>query len=159
MLATALRAGLTVFDLEELELAYAPPFSSAKDPVNIAGYAAANILKGDMEQITWDRLQETDWEGSVLVDVRESKELEELGRLEGALHIPLHQLREKLKELDPQKTHIFYCAAGLRAYLAYRIAHQKGFQALNLAGGFDTISGAGGREEVPAAGPGAIVKG
>lgn len=142
VLATAIHARMTVFDLEELELAYAPPFSSAKDPVNIAGFVAANILKRDLEVIHWHELAGLDREASVLLDLRTKKELEASGTIPGALHIPVDDLRETLKELDPNKTYILYCAIGLRGYLAHRILAQNGFRSRNLSGGFRTFLGA-----------------
>jgi NADPH-dependent 2,4-dienoyl-CoA reductase/sulfur reductase-like enzyme/rhodanese-related sulfurtransferase len=141
VLATALRAGMTVYDLEELELAYAPPYSSAKDPVNIAGYAAANILKGDVDQILWDRLAELDPEKDVLIDLRNPAELRQEGSIPGALHIPLPQLRKKLTALDKKKRYVPFCAAGLRSYIGHRILIQHGFRSINLAGGFRIFKG------------------
>lgn len=142
VLATAIQARMTVFDLEELELAYAPPYSSAKDPVNIAGFVASNIMKGDMEVIHWHELAGLDREGSVLLDLRSKKELEAAGAIPGALHIPLDVLRDALAELDHSKTYIPYCAVGLRGYLAHRILVQNGFRSRNLSGGFRTFLGA-----------------
>ena len=92
ILATAMKAGMTVYDLEELELAYAPPYSSAKDPVNIAGFAAANILKGDVEQILWNDLPGLDRKKEILIDLRNPGELDREGYMPGSLHIPLPQL-------------------------------------------------------------------
>jgi len=143
VLATAIRASMTVFDLEELELAYAPPFSSAKDPVNIAGFVAANIIKGDVENVNWNELADLSGDQFVLVDLREKKELEKAGRVEGALHIPLPKLRKKLPELDKDKTYVLFCAVGLRGYVGYRILVQNGFKAKNLSGGYKTYLGAG----------------
>ena len=136
VLATALKAGMTVYDLEELELAYAPPYSSAKDPVNMAGFAAANILKGDVEQIVWNQLAELDPETEVLVDLRNAPELRLDGVIPGALHIPLPELRGRLGELDRNKRYVTFCVAGLRSYIGHRILVQNGFQSRNLAGGY-----------------------
>jgi rhodanese-related sulfurtransferase len=135
VLAVALRAGLTVFDLEELELAYAPPFSSAKDPVNMAGFVAANILKGDHEIVTVNDLDSLDPATTVLLDVRDLREVEKLGKIGDALHIPLDEPRGRLSELDKKKTIVIYCAIGLRGYLAQRILAPRGFKTKNLAGG------------------------
>jgi rhodanese-related sulfurtransferase len=148
VLATALRTGMTVYDLEELELAYAPPFSSAKDPVNIAGFAAANILKGDVDQVLWNQLPELDPEKDVLIDLRNPAELRQEGSIPGALHIPLPQLREKLAELDKKKRYVPFCAAGLRSYIGHRILIQHGFQSISLAGGFRIYKGV--REKIEA---------
>ncbi|MEW6265804.1 MAG: FAD-dependent oxidoreductase [Thermodesulfobacteriota bacterium] len=138
VLAAAIRAGLTVFDLEELDLAYAPPYSSAKDPVNIAGYVAANLLRGDLENVYPTDLEKLDPDRDVVLDVRSKVELRLFGRIEDSVNIPLPQLRERLPELDRSKRYIIYCAVGYRAYLAYRILVQNGFEARNLSGGFAT---------------------
>jgi rhodanese-related sulfurtransferase len=147
VLACAMKAGMTVYDLEELELAYAPPYSSAKDPVNIAGYAAANILKGDAEQIVWSELPDLDPQKDVLIDLRNPPELLREGTIPGALHIPLPELRGRLPELDRDKRYVPFCAAGLRGYIAHRMLVQHGFRSRNLAGGFRTFKGVKGRIE------------
>jgi rhodanese-related sulfurtransferase len=133
---------MTVYDLEELELAYAPPYSSAKDPINIAGYVAANILKGDVENIHWYELADLDPEKDVLLDLRNQDELDQAGKIEGAVHIPLPFLRTKLSELDRDKRYIPFCAIGLRGYLGYLILRQNGFKSKNLSGGYKTYLGA-----------------
>ena len=131
VLATALRAGLTVHDLEELELCYAPPFGSAKDAVNMAGYAASNLLKGDVALWEPDEaLRE-----ALLLDVRTPQEFGE-GALPGALNRPLDELRDWLDELPKDRELRVYCQAGLRGYLACRMLTQHGFQARNLSGGY-----------------------
>jgi len=140
--ATAIRGSMTVFDLEELELAYAPPYSSAKDPVNVAGFVAANLLKGDIENINWDELSGIDMDSHILIDLRNDDELEASGFIPGALHIPLNELRDKLPELDREKRYIPYCAVGMRAYLGHRILVQNGFRSRNLSGGYKTFLGA-----------------
>jgi len=142
VLATAIHGSMTVYQLEELELAYAPPYSSAKDPVNIAGFVAANLLKGDSEKINWNEFSELDPEADVLIDLRNKDELEETGEIEGALHIPLDQLRDNLAKLDKNKRYIPFCAVGLRGYVGYRILMQHGFNAKNLSGGYKTFLGA-----------------
>ncbi len=146
VIATALRGAMTVYDLEELELAYAPPYSSAKDPVNVAGFVAANILKGDMDHIQWGELPDLDEEDNILIDLRNKKELETSGVIEGAWHIPLDKLRSRLSELDREKHYIPFCAAGLRAYLGHRILVQNGLQSKNLSGGYITYLG--GKEKI-----------
>ncbi len=136
VMATAIRAGMTVFDLEELELTYAPPYSSAKDPVNMAGYVASNILRKDMETINWNEIGSLDMDKFVLLDVRDRYEMEMEAPIEGAIHIPVNKLRSKLSELDKDKTYIIYCAIGQRGYVAYRILAQRGFKCRNLSGGY-----------------------
>ncbi len=142
VIATALHGSMTVYDLEELELAYAPPYSSAKDPVNIAGFVAANILKGDVKNINWNELIDMDPETDILIDFRNVDELKEAGKINGALHIPLPELRKRLSELDPEKNYIAFCAIGLRGYVGYRLMSQKGFKVKNLSGGYKTFLGA-----------------
>lgn len=136
VLATAIRAGLTVYDLEELELAYAPPFSSAKDPVNMAGYVAANILKGDMEAAHWHDIKDLDPGKTVLLDVRTPMEFTR-GHIEGAINISVEKLRDKIDEIPKDKEIIVYCQVGLRAYYAARFLMQKGFNVKNLSGGYN----------------------
>ena len=146
VLATAIRGGMTVYDLEELELAYAPPYSSAKDPVNVAGFVAANILKGDLDTINWIDMGTLDREKDVLLDLRNKDELEVSGAIEGALHIPLTELREKLPELDKEKNYVPFCAVGMRSYIGHRILVQNGFASRSLSGGYRTYLGA--REKI-----------
>jgi rhodanese-related sulfurtransferase len=138
VLATAIKGNMTVYDLEELELAYAPPYGSAKDPINIAGFVAANILKGDMEIIHQNELSEIDREKNILIDLRTRAELKMRGMIDGAVHIHIDDLRARVEELDRDKQYILYCAVGVRAYLGYRILLQHGFDAKNLSGGYVT---------------------
>lgn len=138
VLATVLKTGGTVDDLARLELAYAPPYSSAKSPVNIAGYVAGNIIRGDMKAVSWEQILDHDNPGLVLLDVREKIEVE-AGHLEGALHIPLNDLRKRLHELPKDKEIVVYCQVGLRAYIAARILKQNGFKVSNLNGGWRTL--------------------
>ncbi|WP_010245420.1 CoA-disulfide reductase [Acetivibrio cellulolyticus] len=137
VIATAIRAGMTVYDLEKLELAYAPPYSSAKDPVNIAGFTASNILKGDSEIFHWDEVSSLDSSKALLVDVRSEMEFS-LGTIEGAVNIPVDDLRTRLNELPKDKEILIFCQVGLRGYVAYRILKQKGFRVRNLSGGYKT---------------------
>lgn len=138
VIATAIHAGMSVHDLEKLELSYAPPYSSAKDPVNMAGYVAANIVKGDCRVIHWNEIPKIDPATSVLIDVRTPMEFT-LGFIEGAVNIPLDELRGRIKEIPKDKEVILYCQVGLRGYLAYRILVQNGFQNVkNLSGGYKT---------------------
>ena len=137
---------MTVFDLEELELAYAPPYSSAKDPVNIAGFVAGNILKADSEVVQWHELTSARKDGAVLLDLRSTKEIEAAGKIPGSVHIPLDKLRDSLRDLDKDTLYIPYCAVGMRGYLAHRILVQNGFTSKNLSGGYRTFVGA--KEEI-----------
>jgi NADPH-dependent 2,4-dienoyl-CoA reductase/sulfur reductase-like enzyme/rhodanese-related sulfurtransferase len=146
VLATAIHAGMTVLDLEELELAYAPPFSSAKDPVNMAGFVASNILKGDMDVAHWHELATLIQSGAVLLDLRGEEEIRAAGAIPDSIHIPLDKLREELANLDINKEYIPYCAVGMRGYLAHRTLIQNGFKSRNLSGGYRTFVGA--REEI-----------
>jgi len=131
VLATAIRAGMTVFELRQLELAYAPPYGSAKDPVNMAGYVAANILDGTVKVSHFDQLQD----GDFVLDVRRPRELAK-GALPGAANIPVDELRQKLDDLPKEKTINCCCNVGFRSYIACRILGQKGFNARNLPGGY-----------------------
>ncbi len=142
VLATALRAGMTVFDLEHLELAYAPPYSSAKDPVNMAGFVAANLLRGDLElwyPEEYEQLPPT----TTFVDVRGTQEFAQW-HLPGALNVPLPALRQRLDELRRAAARgplRLYCMVGFRSYLAYRILRQHGFSDVaSLAGGARTFT-------------------
>lgn len=142
VLATAIRAGMTVYDLEKLELSYAPPYSSAKDPVNMAGYVASNILKGACSIIHWHDIEKLDKNKSILVDVRTPMEFE-LGTIEGAVNIPVDEIRNRLGEFPKDKEIIIFCRVGLRGYLAARILMQNGYDKVkNLSGGYLTYSAA-----------------
>jgi rhodanese-related sulfurtransferase len=145
VVATAMRAGMTVFDLEELELAYAPPYGSARDPVNVIGFVASNMLRGDSKMLCWDSVNELDPAKDLLLDVRNPSEVR-AGAIEGHVNIPLRQLRRRLDELPRDKRIVVYCQVGQRAYYAYRILVQNGFDAINLSGGFGTYSQATGQQ-------------
>ncbi|HHV79108.1 MAG TPA: FAD-dependent oxidoreductase [Firmicutes bacterium] len=137
-IATTMRLGGTVYDLSRLELAYAPPFSSAKDPVNIAGYVASNILQEDVFTVQWHEVAGLDPEDTVLLDVREPAEVQ-MGSIPGGINIPLGQLRQNLDKLPRDKRIVVYCQVGLRAYVAARILTQNGFSRVyNLSGGYKT---------------------
>lgn len=138
VLAVALRAGLTVYDLEELELSYAPPYGAAKDPINYAGFVAANYLRGDMELCHSDDIEKRT-KNQVPLDVRTRREYEQ-GAVPDSQLIPLDELRGRLDELDKNKEYLVYCKAGLRGYIAGRILDQHGFSTKNLTGGYDTYS-------------------
>jgi NADPH-dependent 2,4-dienoyl-CoA reductase/sulfur reductase-like enzyme/rhodanese-related sulfurtransferase len=135
VLATAIRAGMTVFDLKELELAYAPPFSSAKDPVNMIGYVASNIIDHDIDIVYWHQVPSLAAEGAFLIDVRTAKEYES-GAVEGAHNIPLDEIRLHLQDIPQDRPVLTYCQVGLRSYMAARILKQKGYQVRNISGGF-----------------------
>jgi rhodanese-related sulfurtransferase len=139
--ATALRHGLTVDDLSELELAYAPPFGSAKDPVNIAGFVAQNILEGRMPVFYAEDVASIDQKTQLILDVRTNLENDQ-GAIAGSLCIPVDELRTRLAELNKEKEIMVYCQVGLRGYLATRALMQKGFRAKNLSGGYKTYSNA-----------------
>ncbi|EMF0275395.1 FAD-dependent oxidoreductase [Enterococcus hirae] len=134
-LATAIKGQLTIFDLPELEFTYAPPFGSAKDPVNMLGYVAMNVAEGLSETIQWHELPEALAQGKILLDVRNEGELQN-GAFKDALNIPLNDLRCRLAELDHEKEYIVSCHSGLRSYLAERILKQAGFHVQNLDGAF-----------------------
>lgn len=140
ILATAIKAGMTVEDLPELEFTYAPPFGSAKDPVNMAGYAALNIIEGISESVQWYELEDKQAAGHQLLDVRNATELETNGRLKGSVNIPLDNLRDRMEELPKDQPLIVSCHSGLRSYIAERILKQSGYQVKNLDGAFALYS-------------------
>lgn len=137
MMAAVLRQGGSIYDLTELEQAYAPPFSSAKDPVNMAGFVADNMLSNKVDMISWRELQALDKEAVTLVNVCTCEEYE-LGRISGSENIPLHELRNRLETLSVDKPVVVYCAVGLRGYIASRMLKQYGFDVKNLTGGLKT---------------------
>lgn len=139
-IAMLIKRGGTVRDLVRTEQAYAPPFSSAKDPVAIAGYVACNTLDGVMPVVTWRELAAADRAEVCLVDVRTPEEYA-LGTIDGAVNIPLDDLRGRLGEIDRESDVIVFCAVGLRGYLAQRILLGRGYRRVrNLAGGYKTYS-------------------
>jgi NADPH-dependent 2,4-dienoyl-CoA reductase/sulfur reductase-like enzyme/rhodanese-related sulfurtransferase len=145
VLATAMRANMTIRDLQDLELSYAPPFSSAKDPVNMAGYVGANILDGYNPPVSWDELAVVDGEKSLILDVRTPSECKH-GIIEGAVNIPVDSLRDRLGDLPQDKNApiYIYCRVGLRGYIAARILQQNGYsRVFNLSGGWLTWTSAG----------------
>jgi len=136
VIATAMRAGMTVFDLTKLELAYAPPFSSAKDPVNMAGFTAENILTGKVKPFHWNQVADLPRDNSVtLLDVRTKMECDN-GIIDGFVNIPVDDLRGRLNELDKSKPVYVTCQVGLRGYIACRILSQNGYECYNLSGGY-----------------------
>lgn len=139
VIATAIKGNLNVYDLQDLELAYAPPYSSGKDPVNMLGYAASNILDGLVDNTQWQEIDKLVTAGNILVDVREPGELQ-MGKINGAINIPLSQLRDRLTELPLDRPIYIVCQVGLRGYLAARILIQNGYKAINVDGGYRTYS-------------------
>ena len=137
--ATALKAGMTMDDLAELELAYAPPFGSAKDPVNLAGMAAQNVLSGDVVLAQWHEIATLDPAKTLVLDVRRADERAK-GCIPGSMHIPLDELRARLAELPKDKEIIASCQSGQRSYFACRLLAQHGFKVRNLAGSWRTFS-------------------
>ncbi len=136
VLATAIRANMTVFDLTKLELCYAPPYGSAKDPVNMAGYVAENILTDKVKIFHWHDVQSLPRDGGVmLVDTRTPMEYEN-GHIEGFINIPLDSLRGRIDEIPKDKTVYVTCQVGLRGYIAARILSQNGYDAYNFSGGY-----------------------
>ncbi|CRK81526.1 CoA-disulfide reductase [Neobacillus massiliamazoniensis] len=139
VIATAIKGNLSVFDLTEVELSYAPPYSSAKDPVNMAGYVASNILSGDSETVQWYEIDEIVENGGLLIDVREPIE-REMGYIKGSINIPLGEIRGRLAEIPQDQTIYVSCQVGLRGYLAARILSDNGYHVKNLDGGWKTYS-------------------
>ena len=136
VLAAAIRAGMAGEDLAELELAYAPPFSSAKDPVNMAGFVIENVRSGLVAQFHWDQVPSLPRDGSVtLLDTRTEKEFAQ-GHIPGAVNIPVDELRQRLEELDRSKPVYVNCYSGLRSYIACRMLSGSGFTCYNLSGGY-----------------------
>jgi len=139
VIATAIKGDLSVFDLPDLELCYAPPYSSAKDPVNMAGYVAANILEGLVETVQWHEVDEIINNGGLFLDVREAFEAD-LGTFENTVNIPLGQIRKRLNEIPKDKELYVYCQVGLRGYVACRILTQLGYKCKNIDGGYKTYA-------------------
>ncbi|MDA3901638.1 MAG: FAD-dependent oxidoreductase [Spirochaetes bacterium] len=130
----------TVYDLQDFEHTYAPPYSSAKDPVNVCGYSAGNILSGLVSIVNWNEIEKYKSDGALFLDVRTEEEFE-LGSIDGSINIPVDSLRERLDEIPKEKTIIVFCQVGLRGYLAVRIMKQNGYNDLfNLSGGYKVWS-------------------
>ncbi|EFC43923.1 predicted protein [Naegleria gruberi] len=137
-IAMAIQGGMTVFDLEESELAYSPQYGSAKDPVNMIGFIASGLLRGEQRMVHIPEVL-ANRDQYALVDVRTPREFQS-GHFEGAIHIPIEQLREKISELPKDKTIVTYCKIGMRGYMAQRILNENGLENVkNLAGGFETF--------------------
>ena len=136
VLAAAIHAGMSALQLKDLDLAYAPPYSSAKDPVNMAGFMIENISKGYLKQFFWDELDTLPMDGSaVLLDTRTKEEFGS-GHIDGFVNIPVDELRERLGELETGKPVYVICQSGLRSYIACRILMQHGFDCRNFSGGY-----------------------
>ena len=136
VIATAINAGMKADKLKDLDLAYAPPFSSAKDPVNMAGFMIENINKGLVKQYHWEDVDNLPKDGSVtLLDTRTVEEFIN-NHIDGYINIPLDELRDRINEIDKEKTVYVICQSGLRSYIASRILSQNGFNCFNFAGGY-----------------------
>lgn len=139
VLATAIKANLTVFDLQDVEPCYAPPYNSAKDPVNMLGYYASNIIEGDIKTIQYHEVDEVLERGDIVLDVRDEFELA-TGMIEGSINIPLGSLRKRIDEIPKDKNIYVTCQVGLRGYIACRILTQRGYKCFNIDGGIKTYS-------------------
>ncbi|WP_042351529.1 CoA-disulfide reductase [Bacillus massiliigorillae] len=139
VIATAIKGNLTVMDLPDLELSYAPPYSSAKDPVNMAGYVASNIVEGAVETVQWHEVNDIVNAGGLLVDVREPIE-REMGYIPGSINISLGEIRDRIHEFPKDQKVYISCQVGLRGYLAVQILKQNGIHAINVDGGYKTYS-------------------
>jgi len=133
--ATVIRLNGTIDDLVELELPYSPPYSTAKDAVNLAGLAAQNVKEKIRNIVHFEDLDKIDHKNTILLDVRTKKEFEK-GHIDGFINIPLHELRDRINELDTNKTIYVMCLAGQRAYVAERLLRNQGFNAFSLSGGY-----------------------
>lgn len=140
LLAEAIRKGETVYDLQAVEHAYAPPYSSAKHPVNIAGYVAQNILEGEVKPIQWNELELLDKSQVIIIDTRTQSEFD-MGHIDGAVNIAVDEMRDRLSEIPKDTQLVLYCAIGYRGYLATQILKHNGYdQVYNLSGGYRTHS-------------------
>ena len=138
VIAVAIQAGLTVFDLEQVELAYAPQYGSAKDPINMAGFVAAGLIRGDHPQVDVESILKMPVEQRpMLLDVRTSQEFSQ-GQIPGAINISVDELRDRLGELPRNRPIAIYCQVGQRGYIATRILMQRGFDVVNIGGGYKT---------------------
>ncbi|MFA5713611.1 MAG: FAD-dependent oxidoreductase [Bacteroidales bacterium] len=146
MLAQTIKSGGTIYDLMDIEHAYAPPYSSAKDPVNMAGFVADNILRGLIKTVSWREIATLDPTKDMVVFVGSEDEFK-LGSIPGSINIPVDSLRDRMEEIPKDKRVILYCSIGLRGYIAYRILVQNGYDNIyNLSGGYKTYSIASGVE-------------
>ncbi len=149
VLATAIRFGAKITDLAELELCYAPPFGSAKDPVNMLGFVAENVITEKVKQFFWDDVENLPRDGSVtLLDVRTATEVQR-GKIDGFINIPLDSLREHISEIPKDKPVYVHCHSGLRSYIACRILSGNGYECFNFAGGWRIYESAINEKTVP----------
>lgn len=139
VLATAMHMGMTALQLKDLDLSYAPPYSSAKDPVNMAGFMIENIANGKVKQYFWDEMKNPEEEDAIFLDTRTPGEVKR-GMAAGYRHIPVDELRERLGELEKGKPVYVMCQSGLRSYIACRILEQNGYDCYNFAGGYRLYS-------------------
>ena len=140
ILATAIKMKMTAYDLEELDLCYAPPFSSAKSPVNLLGNSIVNEIEGLVKTVTWQEVEDLENNNNFeVLDVRTDKEYKE-GAFNDCIHIPLDDLRNRLNDLDKSITYLVYCRTGLRSYIACRILSQNGFEVQNITGGYHYLT-------------------
>lgn len=137
IIATAIKGNLNVFDLQDVEVCYAPPYNSAKDPVNMLGYYASNIIEGIVDIIEWDQIDKLDKKNSIILDVREEFELA-TGTFDNYMHIPLGELRNRLNEIPKDKDIYVTCQVGLRGYVGCRLLEQHGIKCTNIDGGIKT---------------------
>ena len=136
ILAVAIKMKMTAYDLEKLELCYAPPFSSAKSPVNILGNSIVNQIENLVSTVSWEEVENLKRKDNInVLDVRTDEEYK-MGSYENSIHIPLDDLRNRLDELDKSKKYLVYCRTGLRSYIACRILIQNGFDVQNITGGY-----------------------
>jgi rhodanese-related sulfurtransferase len=138
VIATAMRGGITAPELADLELAYAPPFGSAKDPVNMLGYIAENVLSGITPTVQWHEVEGKVGDGYTILDVRSVGEVDR-GTLPGAINIPIDEIRERSEELPHGKI-LVTCQVGQRGHAATRLLREMGYEAVNLDGGYMTWS-------------------
>jgi rhodanese-related sulfurtransferase len=140
VIATAMRAGMQVSELADLELCYAPPFGSAKDPINMLGYIADNMINGSSKTVQWYEIGELQTSGATVIDVRTKKEFDD-GHIPNAVNIPVDELRDRLAEIPKSKL-IINCQVGQRGHTASMLLNELGYQAANLDGGYITWSDA-----------------
>jgi CoA-disulfide reductase len=139
IIATAIKGNLNVYDLQDVEVCYAPPYNSAKDPVNMLGYYASNVMEGLVDTIQWNEIDKLHKENSVIVDVREEFELA-TGKFDNSIHILLGKLRDRLNEIPKDKNIYVTCQVGQRGYVGCQILKQHGINAINIDGGIKTYS-------------------
>lgn len=148
VLAIAIQAGMTVYDLEEVELCYAPQYGHAKDPINMAGFVASGVLRNDQPIVHLEAVSKAADGEAFLLDVRTAREFA-MGHIPGATNIPLEELRERLEELPRDRKIVTHCKVGQRGYLAVRLLNQRGFDAANVSGGYLLWTKTGGKPAGP----------